>query len=247
MIPFIILEAEPHYKSLYLNQEFGTVEENEIHDFFLKKICKFILDKTDINSLKDEYSIELFFFDFYNVYEIKNKAWSAFIFRNGQWGEISISFNLIWEYIQLLKNINKLDDIQYKKYEQIEEIEQMEDIFKWKLDDNDIKIADDMTEYYNNLLKDEHNELIKSTKKNLIDMLIFILNKSLIYSTNLINSSNIEILRIYFKLCMKYIKKDIEEIKKNLEIQYTETELEKLNFIMDIYGIMIEYKNDFNF
>ena len=103
MIPYVISEAHPDYKTPSLEQEFGLVNEEEIQTCFLDRICNFILDRTDEDDIKCQYDVEKFFDNFYDEYYMRNSPWEAVVFINGEWENMTPSNEKIWEHIQLLK------------------------------------------------------------------------------------------------------------------------------------------------
>ena len=102
MIPYVISEAHPDYRSPYLKQDFGIVKESEMKTYFLDNICNFILQITsEINSSLD---VEIFFQSFYaDSCCMFNSPWDAMVFRNNEWENANPSYESIWEHIKLLK------------------------------------------------------------------------------------------------------------------------------------------------
>lgn len=108
MIPYVISEAHPDYKRPFVSQEFGVIKEEEIDTFFLKKICDFVLEHADIQSLNCCNDVEDFFESYYSEFYMGNSPWDARVFKNDEWEHIIIMNETIWEHIQLMK----LDDAQ---------------------------------------------------------------------------------------------------------------------------------------
>jgi len=103
MIPYVISEAYPDHKRPSLFQDFGVVKEGKMQAYFLDKVCEFILERTDIDSLKCCQNIESFFYNYYDEDYMDNVPWQAVVFINGEWENMTPSIDSIWEYIQILK------------------------------------------------------------------------------------------------------------------------------------------------
>ena len=239
MIPYVISEANPDYKRPYLCQDFGVVKEEEMATYFLQKICEFILDRIDIESLKCCHDIENFFENFYDEYFMMNSPWEAVIFRNGEWENMTPSSEEIWGHIQLLKlDKEKVQDNETteEKFEKDEEINLTES-------DNEIlaKLNDFFTELLNEMTTTP--EIIENFKNmNQYQKFSFLFNNV----TPKKYSENKELFHKFLNISIKLMKKDIENISEKLESKHDDELSEQLEQLLYVLSNAMLVKETFN-
>jgi len=238
MIPYVISEAHPDYKRPSLDQDFGLVKEEEMDTYFLQKICDFILERIDINDLKCEYDIENFFENFYDEYFMSNSPWEAVIFRNGEWENMTPSFDKIWEHIKLLK----LDEEKVQYHETEEKFEEDEEI---NLTETDKEILVKLNDFFKELLNEMPltPELIENFKNmNQYQQFTFLFNNV----TPKKYSENKELFHKFLNISIKLMKKDIENISEKLESKHDDELSEQLEQLLYVLSNAILVKQTFN-
>lgn len=114
MIPYVISEAHPDYKEPWVCQDFGVVVQEEIETYFLDRVCNFILSITDLDNLKSEYDIQNFFDNFYEASFMLNYPWSAMVFINEEWKDVTPCNEKIYQHIKVMK-LHEEEDKQNKE------------------------------------------------------------------------------------------------------------------------------------
>jgi len=233
MIPYVISEAHPDYKRPHMLQDFGVVIEEEIQLYFLDKVCEFILERTNIDTLKCCQSIENFFYNYYDENYMDNVPWQAMIFRNGEWENMTPSIESIWEYIQQLK-------LQVYSEEIVSE-EDPEHILN--LDEDEKETMRQLKEYFKQLVDDDPLAYNAFQEMNQIDQLTFLFSKI----TPEKYESNKKMFHNFVNLCVKMIEKDIKIITSKLEIEHSEILSEQLKQVMIVYSNALQIKSEFEF
>jgi hypothetical protein len=231
MIPYVISEAHPDYKRPYLCQDFGVVKEDSMQEYFLDKVCEFILERTDINSLKCFRNIEDFFNNYYCEDYIDNVPWQAVVFRNGKWENITPSIESIWEYIQILK-------LEVHEEEDQKEVEE-----RLNLDEDEKETMTKLREYFQELVDDDPFIYKAFQEMNQIEQLTFLFSKI----TPEKYEANKKMFHNFINLCVKMIESDIKIITSKLEIEHNETLSDQLKQVMIVYSNAIQIKTTFGF
>jgi hypothetical protein len=238
MIPYVISEAHPDNKRPCMCQDFGVVQEDELQEYFLDKVSVFILERTDIDSLKCCQNIENFFYHYYDEDYMDNVPWQVVCFINGKWRNMTPSIDSIWEYIQMLK-------MHAEKEEENKEDE--EDGF---LDEDQLNLDEDekatitkLREYFEKLVEDD--SLIRKAfqEMNQIEQLTFLFSKITPEKYQL----NKKMFHDFINLCIKMIQKDIQLITNKLETDHNEILSEQLKQVMIVYSNAVQIKSAFGF
>lgn len=236
MFPYVISESHPDYKRPWLEQTFGVVKEEDIDTFFLNEICTFILDRIDINSLECENDVETFFDNYYDEYYMGNPPWDAQIFKNGEWENVTLLYETIWEHIQLIKSQDQ------------ETIEEQDDHFEvvtldWEITDNELEIKAQMEEYIKSELDEEDLEIMDTMNET--EKIIYILHKCMFNISSDKYKQNRELFHNFFNLFVKLIEKDISITTEELAKNHNEDDSLKLKYLTTIYSDWIKYKHIF--
>lgn len=231
MIPYVISEAHPDYKRPCLSQDFGVVEEEEMQSYFLDKVSVFILERTDIDTLKCCKNIESFFNNYYCEDYMDNIPWQAVVFRNGEWENMTPSIESIWEYIQMLK------------LQADEDLEEKEDEERLNLDDDEKETMKKLREYFQQLVEDDPLIYKAFQDMNQIEQLTFLFSKI----TPDKYESNKKMFHNFINLCVKMIEKDIKIITRKLETEHTESLSEQLKQVLAVYSNAMQIKSTFGF
>jgi hypothetical protein len=237
MIPYVISEANPDYKRPYLYQDFGVVKEDAMQGYFLDKVCEFILERTDIDSLKCFQNIEAFFNNYYCEDYMDNVPWQAVVFRNGEWENMTPSIESIWEYIQILK----LEVEEEYKEECEEDPEEYEE--RLNLDEDEKETMTKLREYFQELVDDDQLIHKAFQEMNQIEQLTFLFSKI----TPEKYEANKKMFHNFINLCVKMIERDIKIITSKLEIEHNETLSDQLKQVMIVYSNAIQIKSTFGF
>ena len=245
MIPYVISEAHPDYKRPSLQQDFGVVKEEEMKTYFLDRICNFILERTCHDNLKSQYDIEKFFHTFFDEIYMDNSPWDALVFINGEWENMTPSCEEIWEHIQLLKLQEKEDEEQEENTSEEtlqEEKQQQDDI----LDENDKSILTNIKSFFEQMLEEKpltHEQIETLQQMNQIGQLTSLFN---IYLTHENYTKNKNLFQAFLNLCLKFLQKDIEEITRKMEIEYSDELSKQLRLTMEVYSNTLFIKQSFN-
>lgn len=245
MIPYVISEAHPDYKRPLLYQDFGVVKEEEIQTYFLDKICHFVLDRICIGFLECQDDIERFFESYYDEYYMDNSPWEAVVFINGVWKCETPSNEKIWEHIQLLKlekkevGEEKIKNEELKNEEKLENEEKQknEELENVNLNENDNFILTNVKVYFEKMLEEKQltSEQLENLKQmNQIDQLTWLLTIYMTYENYIKNEV---LFKEFFNLCLKFLKKEIELIKKEMEGEWYSNGLSKqLEHALEVYS-----------
>jgi hypothetical protein len=237
MIPYVISEAHPDYKRPYLCQDFGVVKEDLMQEYFLDKVCEFILERTDIDCLKCFQNIEVFFNNYYCEDYMDNVPWQAVVFRNGEWENMTPSIESIWEYIQILKlEVHEEEDQQ--EHEDQQEVEE-----HLNLDEDEKETMTKLREYFQELVDDDQLIHKAFQEMNQIEQLTFLFSKI----TPEKYEANKKMFHNFINLCVKMIERDIKIITSKLEIEHNEALSYQLEQVMIVYSNAIQIKSTFGF
>ena len=245
MIPYVISEAYPDYKRPSLEQDFGVVKEEEMKTYFLDRICNFILERTCEHDLKCQYDIEKFFQHFFDECFMRNLPWDALVFINGEWENMTPSYEQIWEHIQLLKLQEKEDEEQQENTSEEtlkEEKQEQHDI----LDENDKLILTNIKSFFEQMLEEKpltHEQIETLQQMNQIGQLTSLFN---IYLTHENYTKNKNLFQAFLNLCLKFLQKDIEEITRKMEIEHSDELSKQLRLTMEVYSNTLFIKQSFN-
>lgn len=236
-IPYVISEAYPDYKRPWLNQQFGTIDETLKDTFFVEKIAEFIYERTNDYDIKSVDDIVKFWDNYYydDCY-MDNKPWEARIFIYDQWEKVCITDVEIFECINRIKsekNINNKDEFDFE-----------EDFLKWELTDEEEEIQEKMKQYVESELETTDLELM--SKMNQIEQIIYVLNKCMLNISSEKYKSNRELFYKFLNIILKLTEKDIDITTEELENNHDDKTSLKLNYLMNIYGSLLEYKTIFN-
>jgi hypothetical protein len=240
MIPYVISEAHPDNKRPCICQDFGVVQEDELQEYFLDKVSVFILERTDVDSLKCCQNIENFFYHYYDEDYMDNVPWQAVVFINGKWQNMTPSIESIWDYIQMLK-------MQAEKEECQEGEEAYQDEFldedQLNLDEDEKSTMTKLKEYFEKLVEDD--SLIRKAfqEMNQIEQLTFLFSKI----TPEKYQAKKKMFHDFINLCIKMIQKDIQLITSKLETDHNEILSEQLKQIMIVYSNALQIKSAFGF
>jgi len=242
MIPYVISEAKPDYKRPYLSQDFGVVKEDNMQEYFLDKVCEFILERTDIDSLKCRQNIEIFFSKYYDEDYMDNVPWKAVVFRNGEWENMTPSIESIWEYIQILK-LELQEGKDEEKIDLDEEKEGQDEEDCLNLDEDEKETMTRLREYFQELVEDDPLIYKAFQEMNQIEQLTFLFSKI----TPEKYEANKKTFHNFINLCVKMIERDIKIITSKLEIEHNETLSDQLKQVMVVYSNAIQIKTTFGF
>ena len=103
-IPYVISEAHPDYKIPWLDQQFGTIDQDLKDTFFVEKAAEFIFDRIDSEDIESVDDIQKFWNNFYDDSYMNNAVWDARIFINGKWKNVCPTNIEIFECIQRIKS-----------------------------------------------------------------------------------------------------------------------------------------------
>ncbi len=240
MIPYVISEARPDNKRPCICQDFGVVQEDKLNEYFLDKVCEFILERTDIDSIKCCQNIENFFYHYYDEDYMDNVPWQVVVFINGKWQDMTPQIDSIWEYIQMLKM--QEEKVEYQEEHIEEHIEEKEED-QLNLDNEEKETMRKLREYFEKLVEDD--PLIYETFQdmNQIEQLTFLFSKI----TPDKYQSNKRMFHDFINLCVKMIQKDIQIITSKLEIEHNEILSEQLKQVMIVYSNATQIKSTFGF
>ena len=220
MIPYVISIARPCYNRPELEQSFGSITEEELENFLLTSVSKFILDTLpleDINYVKD---ITYIWRDYYSEYYMGNEPYSIMIFKDNEWQNATPSDEEIFNYIK--NNEEKLSNN----------------------DDNlieNLDVLSEMNEYFESLLKNLNIEHL-NTYNTLSDSekIIFILQNS---ADNILNGNlkdKIDLFVRFTNLCIKEIQENIDDLREEAE---KTNDLDELNKEIYLCNTLTEYRD----
>jgi hypothetical protein len=86
LLPYIITTVRKG-KIPYIDNNIGSIEEDEYKNFFLENIVNFVYDRIDLDDIESVDDIDSFFENFYyrDDFLLDNEPWSAYIFFNDDW------------------------------------------------------------------------------------------------------------------------------------------------------------------
>lgn len=236
-IPFIILESCPDYKAPYINKISGSCFEKEISYYFVNKVCEFIFHRINyinINTVKD---ITDFWNSYYDDYEVHvvNPPWEASIFMHNNWKNITPSDDEIFERIVKLKI--------WEKEEIKDELDEQDELTEEE--------KNDLYEKEDDLIINKIKEFIEAdtdqSEEDKAESIISIINQLITNTHNEKNNEKTEELQDFFKIIESGVEKDIEQITKDLEIQHTDENSQKLAHNIEKYGNLLECKKKLKF
>jgi hypothetical protein len=240
-IPYVISEAHPDYKRPYLYQDFGTIDEKLIDTFFVEKVTEFIYDRCNIDNIKSVDDISTFWENYYDEYYMDNSAWDAVVFINREWKNVMPTDIQIFECFKRIKKEEKDEEEQEQEQEQ-EQIDDNE--INVELTSDEEIIQQKMKEFLESELTKSDLEEMNKMNKN--EQMIYILNKCILNISSEKYKSNRELFYGFMNIILKFTEKDIEVTTKKMEQEHDEKMSEKLNYLVNIYGNLLEYKTIFN-
>ena len=215
MIPYVISIARPCYKRPELDQNFGSIPEEELENFLLTNVSQFILDTLpleDINYVKD---ITYVWRDYYSEYYMGNEPYSVMIFKDNEWQNATPSDEEIFEYIKNNENELKNGDI-------INTIIDMEDY----INENIMDAMSPIDESYYNLLND-------------YDKILYVLEKTI---NKVISSKDNHLISLFINHINMLIEEKNEEINELREEAEKTDNLEQLNKAINLVAMLVNYK-----
>jgi len=252
MIPFVISEACPDYKRPYLLQDFGTVKEEEMHTYFLERICFFILDRIDKDSITCAFDIEEFFGNYYNEYYMDNSPWDAMVFRNGDWENVNPSYESIWEQIQLMKSEDAETEDSEVDDANVDDAN-VDDSKEVKDDASFTKIYDVFVDQMEQIIKELLNNTI-ITPEMMLEIQDMSYTQRLYYILSKIQTINPEqynvnktIFHNFLNLTVILCKEDIQHLSLQLQKEHDDEVADQLTRIINLYNSIINVKQQFNF
>lgn len=250
MLPYVISEACPDYKRPSLNQDFGVVKEDETQTYFLDRICNFILERTDEDSLNCQYDIEKFFENFFDECYMNNSPWEAAIFRNGEWENATPSTEQIWEYIQLIK-FQAHEDEENEKRENEEMSKEDKLNVELELNDSEKAVFTEMGKYFENMLDNDEpltEETFESLKNmNQSELLMYMFNKAFSNISSIKFKENKTLFHNFINICLKFIQIEIIETNKKLEKNHDDAVAEQLVNLINVLNNILVVKETYKF
>jgi hypothetical protein len=239
-IPYVISEAHPDYKRPCLLEDFGTIDENLKDTFFVQKAVEFIYDRTDIDDIKSVDDISQFWENYYDEYYMDNLPWDARIFINGKWENVSPSNIEIFACINRMKIADKNEEDSKEENE-----EEDEDLFNQiELTVEEQEIHDKMRDYMQTEIDSSDFEIM--SKMNQLEQTIYVLNKCMLNISSDKYKQNRELFHKFLMTILRMTEQDISLTTEEMEKNYDEKSSLKLNYLMNIYGSLLEYKKNFN-
>jgi hypothetical protein len=178
-----------------------------------------------------------------------NPPWSAMVFRNGEWENVTPSNDKIWGHIQVLKLQEKEDEEKDEKED--EEKDEKEDEEHQKLDDildeKDKLILTNIKVFFEKMLEEKPltpEQIENLQQMNQIEQLSSLFN---IYLTNENYKENEHLFKDFLNVCLKFLQKDIELITKMMEIQESDELSIRLKSALEVYSSTLLIKQTFNF
>ncbi len=238
-IPYVISEAHPDYKRPYLLQDFGTVDENLIDTFFVEKAAEFIYDRTNNDDIESVDDITTFWDNYFDEYYMDNSPWDAVIFINGEWKNAAPSNIEVFECLKRMKTADKNEEDKEDNKEDSEE-----ELLNFELTDEEQEIQEKMREYMESELEKPDLELM--SKMNQTEQIIYVLNKCMLNISSDKYKQNRELFYKFLNIILRFTEKDIALTTEEMEKNHDEKISLKLNYLMNIYGSLLEYKTIFN-
>lgn len=241
MIPYVISVAYPDYKRPSVEHDFGVVNEEEMETYFLDEVSNFVLDRTGDDDLNLQ-KINDFFDNYFEEYFMMNAPWSAMVFRNGEWENVTPSNDKILGHIKLLK-LQEQEDNEKDENNEKEETQEQEFLFE----EDEIILLQKMKEFFEKMLKEkplppQHIESLQKLTE--LEQLNALFN---IYLTTDNYNQNKFLFQGFLNLSVKFIQKDIEQLTKKMETEESEELHKALEHALAAYSSAIFVKQTFNF
>lgn len=236
-IPYVISESHPDYKRPYLDQDFGAIDENLKDTFFVEKAAEFIYDRTNSDDIRTVDDITDFWENYFNGYYMDNSPWEARIFMNGEWE------NACPTNVEIFECLNRMK-IAEENEEDEENLDYEEDLLNWELTDEEQQIKTQMKEYMESEL--ENTDLEVMSKMNETEQIIYILSKCMLNISSDKYKENRELFYKFLSIILRFTEKDIAVTTEEMTKNHDEKISLKLNYLMNVYGSLLEYKNIFN-
>jgi len=257
-IPYVIYSAKPDYKRPSVDHKFGTVDENLLDTFFVEKAAEFIYydncDSDSVDNFKSVEDITKFWETYFCEYYMGNVPWDALIFINGEWKNVTPSDNEIFDYFMKIKNNEKLIDDCEDEDEDEDEDENEDDNKQENEEDflTKIVLTDEEQEIHNKMMEYMRTEIDKSdfdkmSKMNKVEQTIYVLNKCLLNISSDKYKKNRELFYKFLMTVLRLTEEDISLTTEEMEKNYNEIISLKLDYLMNIYGSLLEYKTIFNY
>lgn len=246
MIPYVISEAYPDYKRPSVEHDFGVVEEQEMETYFLDKISNFVLDRTGDDDLNLQ-DINDFFDNYFEEYFMMNEPWSAMVFRNGEWENVTPSNDKIWGHIQVLKLQEKEDEEKYEQEKEDEKEDEEQQNSDDVLDEKDKLILTNIKVFFEKMLEEKPltpEQISNLQQMNQIQQLSILFN---IYLTNENYKENEHLFKDFLNVCLKFLQKDIELTTKKMENEESDELSIRLRRALEVYSSTLLIKQTFNF
>jgi hypothetical protein len=235
-IPYVISEAYPDYKRPYLEQHFGTIDEQLIGTFFVEKAAEFIYERTDMDDHQTVDDIVNFWENYFDECYMDNSPWDARIFINGEWENVCPSNVEIFECLNRMRTV--------EKNEEDEEEEEEDNFTKIELTDEEQDIHDKMREYMQKEL--DNTDLETMSKMNQAEQTIYVLNKCMLNISSDKYKENRELFYKFLTTVLRITEEDISLTTEEMEKNHDEKTSLKLSYLMNVYGSILEYKSIFN-
>ncbi len=203
-IPYVISESHPDYKRPWLDQQFGTIDQDLKNTFFVEKAAEFIFDRIDSEDIESVDDIQKFWDNFYDDSYMDNAAWDARIFINGEWENICPTNVEIFECIQRIKS----GEMKITKEEPIVSTDDEEiDFEDYEFTEEEEKVQEEMKKYMESEL--DKSDLESMSKMNNNEQIIYVLNKCMLNISSDKYKSNRELFYKFLNIILKYTEKDI--------------------------------------
>lgn len=239
-IPYVISESHPDYKRPWLNQQFGSIDENLKDTFFVEKAVEFIYERIDAEDIESVDDIQKFWDNYYDDCYMDNSPWDARIYINGEWENVCPTNIEIFECIQRIKSGEKINKEEPSVSSDDEEIEFEE----FEFTEEEEKVQQEMKKYMESEL--DKSDLESMSKMNNNEQIIYVLNKCMLNISSDKYKSNRELFYKFLNIILKYTEKDIAKTTEEMTANHDEKISLKLNYLMNIYGSLLEYRTIFN-
>ena len=242
-IPYVISEAYPDYKRPSLEQHFGTIDEQLIGTFFVEKAAEFIYERTDMDDHQTVDDIKSFWENYFDEYYMDNSPWDARIFINGEWENVCPSNVEIFECLNRMRTVEKNKEDEENE-EESEESNCEEGLLDWDFTDEEKEIQEEMKKYMETELDKSDLELMSTM--NSTEQIIYLLNKCLLNISSEKYKSNQDLFYKFLNIILRFTEKDIAVTTEEMTKNHDEKISLKLNYLMNIYGSLLEYKTIYN-
>lgn len=240
-IPYVISESHPDYKRPYLYQDFGTIDEQLIDTFFVEKAAEFIYDRTNNDDIKTVDDITEFWDNYFDEYYMNNSPWTAKMFIKEEWVNACPTNVEIFECLNRMRIAEQNDE---EESEADNEDNTQEEIDNFKLTAEEQEIQEKMKEYLESEIDNSDLEIM--SKMNSTEQIMYFLNKGMLCISSDKYKEKRELFYKFVNIMLRITERDIaittEEMSKNHDEQISL----KLNYLMNVYGSILEYKRIFN-